>query len=137
MELSYDELLDRAYGVLPERTAELARFEPPTAVIAIEGNKTIIRNFAAIAEKLRREQRHIARYLSKELAAPSIVEGGRCIFMTRLSDRAVGEKLGDYIKAFVVCSQCGKPDTKIVDLGRGLHVLICEACGARSAVPKL
>ncbi|MEM2974159.1 MAG: translation initiation factor IF-2 subunit beta, partial [Candidatus Micrarchaeia archaeon] len=93
-------------------------------------------NFDAITSKLRRNPRHIAKYLSKELAAPGVVEGSRLILNAKLNERIINDKLKEYIVSFVICKQCKRPDTKIVEEDR-LPVMICEACGARSAVGKI
>jgi translation initiation factor 2 subunit 2 len=132
----YNKLLKRAYGKLPEKTEAFERFEVPEADVLVQGNRTILKNFDSIVSKLRREAKHIAKYLSKELAAPSIIEGSRLILNAKLHDRNINEKLRDYVNMYVICKQCKRPDTKIVEVDR-LPVMICEACGARSAVGKL
>ena len=50
--MEYDELLKRAYENLPKKTLEHERFEVPQADVLIQGNKTVIRNFTSICEKL-------------------------------------------------------------------------------------
>ncbi|MHA1236157.1 MAG: translation initiation factor IF-2 subunit beta, partial [Candidatus Hodarchaeales archaeon] len=42
-------------------------------------------------------------------------------------------ELRAYVKDFVLCEECQKPDTKLVREGRVL-IKVCEACGARGAV---
>jgi len=135
--MSYDEYLDRAYKNLPEKTAKTERFEIPAAEVIVQGNKTIIKNFDAITGKLRREPRHMARYLFKELAAPGSIDGGRLIINSKIHERAIVEKIRSYIETFLYCKQCKLPDTKLIEVERRLMVMICEACGARSAVPKV
>ena len=138
MVMNYEELLTRVYKSLPEKTTSGERFEVPVAEVLIQGNKTIIKNFGDITSKLRREPRHLAKYLSKELAAPGNMEGTRLILNSKLGDRAINAKLKDYVDAFVICKQCKRPDTKIVEVEHGrLHMMHCEACGARGAVPKI
>ena len=136
MSEDYKKLLDRAYGKLPEKTEASERFEVPEAEVLVQGNRTIIKNFEAIAEKLRRDKKHLAKYLSKELAAPGVIDGSRLILNTKLHDRSVNEKIKDYVNTYILCKQCKRPDTKLIEEDR-LPVMICEACGARSAVGKV
>jgi translation initiation factor 2 subunit 2 len=137
MNVDYEKALERAYAALPKKTEASERFEIPTADIVVQGNKTIIKNFESIANKLRREQKHLAKYLSKELAAPSNIEGGRLILNSKLSERSINEKIKNYVEIFVICKQCKRPDTKLIEYERGIYTMSCEACGARNPVPKI
>lgn len=131
--MEYEDLLKRAYESLPEKKEAGERFEIPTAETLIQGNKTIIKNFEAIAGKLRREPKHLAKYLYGELAVYGTIEGSRLVLNTKVAERTVNEKLKDYVNTYVICKQCKKPDTKLVDK----QTIICEACGARGSVPKI
>jgi translation initiation factor 2 subunit 2 len=44
--------------------------------------------------------------------------------------------LEKYLKFFVLCSACKKPDTEIV-VQNNVKILKCTACGAISPLPKL
>lgn len=137
MDMDYEKALERAYAALPKKTEASERFEVPVAEVFVQGNRTLIKNFEVIVGRLRREPRHLAKYLSKELAAPGNVEGGRLILNSKLSDRAINEKIRNYVDTFVICRQCRRPDTKLIEHERRLYTMTCEACGARSAVPKV
>jgi len=132
----YSSLLKRAYSKLPEKTEASERFEIPEADVLLQGNRTIIKNFESISGKFRREPRHLAKYLSKELAAPGSVEGGRLVLNAKLNEKSIKDKIRDYVNMYVMCKQCKRPDTKLIEEDR-LPVMICEACGARSAVGKV
>jgi len=134
---TYDDLLARAYSKLPEKTTKTERLEIPLPEILIQGNKTIIKNFEAITGKLRRDPRHLAKYLAKELATSGNVDGGRLILNSKVMDRVLAEKMKNYSELFLYCKQCKLPDTKLIEVERGLMVMVCEACGARTAVPKI
>lgn len=127
----YEEMLESAYAALPEKAKKEERFERPTFEAFIQGNKTIVRNFIAVAQKLRRKPAFFAKYLSRELAVPSSQEGGRLILQGRFYERQLNEKLEVFIKTYVLCKECKKPDTRLVDEG-GVLMIICEACGARA-----
>ncbi len=130
---SYEEMLDKAYEELPAKVQREERWEKPTFQSFIQGNKTIIKNFDSVAQNLRRDKEFIAKYFSKELAAPNSIEGGRLIIHTKVYDRVLNDKLNYFIDNYVICNECKKPDTKLADES-GVTMLVCEACGARAPV---
>ena len=124
----YDKLLDRAYSQLPEKTKTEARFELPQVDVMFEGNKTILRNFVPAAKLLNREEGHLQKFLTKELGAYSIVTGDRLIFSKKLFGKKIGDSMKKYATEYVLCPQCGKPDTAFTSL-EGVKIIKCEACG--------
>lgn len=137
MEYNYEALLDNLYAKLPKKNLSTGeRFECPVVEVLIQGNKTIVKNFDGACSKLRRTPQEVAKYLFKELAVPGeSQQGGRLLLHGKFRDRQVNEKLGEYCKTRVLCSQCGKPDTHL-EAGGDRHVktLKCEACGATNTV---
>jgi len=133
---TYEELLARAMEKVPKTAGAGERFEMPAAGIELEGNKTIFKNFSVVAEKLRREPKHLLKFLSKELASPGAIDGARAIFDTKLQQLAIQKKLESYVKEFVICKSCGRPDTKLVTESR-IAMAKCEACGARNSVREI
>ena len=131
---SYEQLLDRTYSLIPEKAATAERFEIPIADSFTQGNKTIIKNFDFIAETLRRDREYLVKFLSRELAVPASLEGKRLVLAGRFNGRVINERIAAFTNAYVLCKECKKPDTKLVDVGRGVKTLVCEACGARSPV---
>lgn len=129
--MEYEKLLSRIYSALPEKSESGARFEMPVMDSFIQGNKTIIRNFDEIAQKLRRDGKELAKYFSRELAVPVTVEGSRAVVQGKFYDKFLNEKLQKYVKLCVLCKECKKADTKIVEVERGVKMVVCEACGAR------
>ncbi len=134
--MDYMKLLKRANDLKPKSLTSGERFEPPEADIIYSGNKTIIVNFGKIASVVRREKKHIAKYLFKELAAPGDISGNELIILSKLPRSMIRKKLESYMKEYVICPQCGKPDTKIIKEG-GMVYLKCEACGAKKFIKKL
>ncbi len=130
----YNSLLDNIYAALPTKKKSDERFELPEFESFIEGNKTIIKNFDFVCNTLRRDKLLLIKYLSKELATPVVQEGERVVLQRKVQPMALGSKLRDFIKFYVICSVCGKPDTKISTAGSRLKELVCEACGARAPV---
>lgn len=128
----YDQLLRRAMDRLPRKDKEKKRFDMPKVVAFTQGNKTIIKNFADILSALRRDERHVAKYLLKQLATPGNVESGTLVLQRKVEQAMVQRKLEDYVRDYVYCRVCGEPDTALVREGR-LTFMKCEACGARSS----
>ncbi|MFH1789321.1 MAG: translation initiation factor IF-2 subunit beta [Candidatus Altiarchaeota archaeon] len=128
MEYDHKKLLDRLWENLPEKLKTSERFEMPKADVWVEGNTTIIRNFNEIATTLDRKPKYILQYLSKELAAPTTLETNRAIIQRKLRKTAIDEKIHAYAKEYVICHQCGRPDTQITSL-EDQKIVKCTACG--------
>ncbi len=129
----YESMLDRARTALPDKTQAFERFETPAIDSFFQGNKTIIRNFDAILQKIRRPPEILVKYFTRELAVPASVEGGKLVLNGKFYDRNLREKLSAFVDAAVVCKECKRPDTKIIERD-GIKTMICEACGARAPV---
>src|SRR4030042_462529 len=133
---SYEELLKRGLKKSPKEALADGRFEIPKAQLLRAGQKTIIINFTEIASHLRREQNHLLKFLLKELATSGELAGPRLTVIGTFSETAVDSKIDKYAKAYVFCTECKKPDTKLVKEGEYV-IMKCEACGARHPVPKV
>ena len=132
--MEYKELLKKAREKLPESVFEKKRFEIPKIVGHIQGNRTILSNFLQIADILRRKHEHLLKYILKELATPGeIKKSGSIIIGTKVSAPRINEKIRQYANEFVLCQECGKPDTKIEKEGN-FTFLKCQACGARHSI---
>ncbi len=131
--MSYDDLLKKAFTELPEKASEKTRFKMPEFESFIQGNQTIIPNFIDVAGKLRRDEKHLMKFLSKELASPADLDGKRLILKGKHRDKTLKERLDKYAKEYVLCKECGKPDTNFVTKN-SVNFMRCEACGARSNV---
>ncbi len=126
----YMRLLERAFSEMPSLSASREDFTIPKAEMFTQGNKTIIRNFFAIADKARRKPEDIARYISKELGVPVSIEEQRLVINGRFQQDVIDGKIVKYFETYVICKECHKPDTHLESAERGLY-LVCEACGAR------
>ena len=135
-EIKYSEMLEKLYSKLPRRVEKKAeRFEMPKVEIIHVGNSTIIRNFREIADYLRRDERHLMRYLLSELGvAGRIGEAGELIVNARFSAHPINVLLQRYVKYYVICPTCGSWDTKLEKLPGKIYVLKCEACGAEQTL---
>lgn len=129
MDYDYDMLLERVWKGLPEKLKKHDRFEMPIADAFVEGSVTIIRNFNEISTNFRRKPEHLMKFLSKEFAAPTTVDGNRVIIQRKLRKQVLDEKINAYAKEFVICHECNRPDTKLAEM-EGQKIIKCEACGA-------
>jgi len=132
----YELLLERAMSMLPSVALQHERFEIPKVSSFIEGSRTIIKNLNEIADILHRPQEEIFTFLLKELASRGKIEKGRAIIERSLKDEMINEKIEKYTKEFVLCKECGKPDTRI-EIIEGHRALKCMACGAWRFIRKI
>jgi translation initiation factor 2 subunit 2 len=126
-------LLDRAKIACPETIENHERFELPEMDVLQEGKITVLRNFIDITDKLRRDPQHLLQFMLKELGTPGNIEGRRAVFKAKISPQQINDKIQMYTETYVICSECGLPDTKMTKDGRTL-MLECEACGARRPI---
>jgi translation initiation factor 2 subunit 2 len=129
----YEQLLERALQQTPKIVKETSRFQVPKAEVTVAGSQTLLKNLRSIASTLNREPEHLARFLLKELAAAGAFKEGMLVLHGRFSQEAIQSRIEQYVKEFVICRECGKPDTRIEKVGK-VPVLRCEACGARNPV---
>ena len=132
--MDYKELLKQAREKLPKSVFEKERFEIPKIRGHIQGNKTILTNFLQVADVLGRKPEHLLKYILKGLATPGdIKKSGSVIIGTKVGAARINEKIRQYANGFVLCSECGKPDTKMEKEDK-FTFLKCHACGARHPI---
>src|SRR3989344_8672402 len=129
----YEALLKKAEEELPEHAAGAERFVIDKVLGHIEGNKTVIINLKKIAKDLGRKEEHLLKYLLRELATPGKFMGERVIFGTKVAASIINKKIKKYASEFVFCSECGKPDTILLE-EKGIMYLKCQACGVKKPV---
>ena len=130
----YKAILENVRKNLPEAVFIKERFEIPKVLGHMQGNRTIISNFLQIASALRRDEVHLLKYVLKELATPGeIKKSGALILGTKVPASRINNKIRQYANEFVLCLECGKPDTQIVKEGE-LNYMKCTACGAKNFV---
>jgi len=128
---SYEELLERALAELPKKkTTRADRFEIPRVNVQREGNKTVIKNFSQIAKALNRSEDHLFKYLVKSMGTAGFLEAGRLVLQGKFSEAEVQREIDDYVKKYVLCRECGAPDTTFIREERVLMIR-CLACGAK------
>ncbi|MGV8130999.1 MAG: translation initiation factor IF-2 subunit beta [Candidatus Pacearchaeota archaeon] len=128
---SYESMLDTAYKKIKVVQTSSDRFEVPKVKGQVSGKNTFITNINEIASYIRRPVENLAKFLQKELAVAGVLEKDRLVLKTMLNSSKVNEKLELYVKEFVICIECKKPDTEIVT-EKGVKFKHCLACGAKS-----
>ncbi|HDD59893.1 MAG: translation initiation factor IF-2 subunit beta [Thermoplasmata archaeon] len=132
----YENLLERAWERIPQEVvASSERFEVPQVDVLYEGKSTILRNFVDIVQRINRMDHleQIYKFLLKELGTAGVIDGRRLVMNSVIPEEKIGEKIKDYVETYVLCSECGRPDTRLEKEGRVL-MLVCTACGARRPV---
>ena len=131
--MTYEDLLDKAYLEVKQSNSSGERFEIPKVEGHIEGKKTILTNFFQIASHIRRSPEHFQKFMLKELAASGQKEGDRLVLNIKVPSGKINQKIEQYVKEFVLCKECGKPDTELLKEDR-LMFIRCLACGAKHSV---
>ncbi len=129
----YSQLLQRARAKIPATVGTGERFQMPSADIMQEGKQTIVRNFGELLEKMNRSDDHAVPILLREFGTAGHYEGGRLVLQGRVPDRNVEDRLAKYLETYVICGECGRPDTHLMKEER-TTVLKCDACGAHRPV---
>ena len=131
----YERFLDRALAQMPDIEINDSRFNIPPPKIFYEGRTSLLENFDNIADYLNRDRDHFMKYLLREIGTAGKIDGSRAIFQGRFSEENIKSIIDSYIEEFVICSECGRPDTHINKSERIL-MLKCDACGAHRPVKK-
>ena len=131
--MNYEEMLERGKKILPESAVATERFTVPKISGHLEGNKTVVSNFLQIANTLRRTPEHLLKYISRETAAKGEIKRQLLIFNTKIPSGKINEKIQQYVDEFVICKECGKPDTKLYKEGT-VTFIKCQACGAKHSI---
>jgi translation initiation factor 2 subunit 2 len=125
----YESLLKKAKSEVPKTAESSERFEVPKADV-FTARQTSIKNFSDICKTLRREPKHLAKFLFKELAVPGSMKNNELVLQGKIYKNVVDQRIEEYTKEFVLCKECGKPDTSMQRSDR-ITTIKCEACGAR------
>lgn len=132
---NYEALLKKAYTGVTEPVESTERFSVPEVKAYIEGKTTVFENFAEIAGIIRRDQDHFMKFLLGELGTAGKIDGNRAIFNGKFEPSLLASLVKSYVDDYVICSECGKPDTRLVKDDRIL-LLRCDACGGHRPVRK-
>ncbi len=133
---TYEEMLKEARQGISETITKESRLEIPIPQSFIQGNNTFITNFTEITNSIRRDPKHLAKFLFRELAKAGHIDGNRLILQGKVISSLIKKKINDYMKEFVYCKECNKPDTRLEKEDR-INFLKCEACGAKHVLRRI
>ena len=131
--MDYEDMLHRAREKLPEDMGSGERFTIQKVKGHLEGNKTVISNFGQIASSLGRSKELLVKFIEKQLATKGVVRDNFVIFNTKLSASKINDRIQQFTDLFVICKECGKPDTTLTK-DTGVYFIKCQACGAKYTV---
>jgi translation initiation factor 2 subunit 2 len=133
-EFDYESLLDRAHETMPDDAESREdRWALPEVELMWEGRTTVWKNFQDIVDAVRRDPDHLLGYVLRVLGSAGSKEGRRVIFKSVISTDKLKGKLDEYVNTYVICGECGKPDTHLIKEAR-TSVVECMACGAKRPV---
>ena len=130
--MDYEDMLDRGLEATPDIQTSSGRFNVPDPDVRQEGHMTVFENFNRVCRELSREPDHLLKFLQDELGTSAhIDESDRARLTGEFNERRIRAAVDAYTESYVICSECGLPDTEI-EREQGAEILQCTACGARS-----
>lgn len=125
---SYEEMLEEALKKLPNIFISSDRYSIPDIEVKYEKNKTYILNIKEILFKIKRSEKDFKGDFLRILGVPGRFERDIFVLNGLINKEVLKKKLEEYIKNFVICDICNKPETIIVE-ENNIRYLKCEACG--------
>merc|ERR1712095_95930 len=137
---SYDELLQRVFGIMRDRNPDMVAGEKrkfvmrPPQVVKVGTKKTAFVNFTEIAKMLHRQPKHLLSFLFAELGTSGAIDGNNQLIMKgKFQQEHIENVLRRYIKEYVTCHTCRSPDT-ILNKETRLFFLQCMKCHSKCSV---
>eukprot|EP00088_Acartia_fossae_P019289 TRINITY_DN2124_c0_g1_i1.p1 TRINITY_DN2124_c0_g1~~TRINITY_DN2124_c0_g1_i1.p1 ORF type:complete len:307 (-),score=141.93 TRINITY_DN2124_c0_g1_i1:129-1049(-) len=137
---TYDELLQRVFGIIKDKNPEMVAGEKkkfvmrPPQVVRVGTKKTAFANFTEIAKMLHRTPKHLQSFLFAELGTSGAIDGNNQLIMKgRFQQKHIENVLRRYIKEYVTCHTCRSPDT-ILNRETRLFFLQCMTCHSSCSV---
>lgn len=133
--MDYESSLNRAMDEVPDIGGDETRLQIPDPETQKDGAFTRFRNLGDIADVLSRDDEHVHRFIQRELGTSGKLEDGRGRYNGTFSEQDLDVAIDAYVDEYVLCSECGLPDTRLVREDR-TPMLRCDACGAFRPVTK-
>ncbi len=133
--MDYESSLDRAMENVPDIGGDEERLQIPDAQPQKDGAFTRFTNIGDVADVLSRETEHFHRFVQRELGTSGKLEEGVARYNGTFSQSDFDAVVDAYVEEYVLCSECGLPDTRLVREDR-TPMLRCDACGAFRPVTK-
>jgi len=115
------------------------RYKMPTVYGKLEGrgngSKTVVPNISDVALSLHRDPGEVNKFFGCELGAQTTYnkETDRAIVNGHHTDKVLQQLVHKYIEAFVLCPNCGLPETEY-KIKSGIINHKCAACGSKEMV---
>lgn len=103
------------------------RYKMPEVISNHETSRTVIQNIDQIAKSLSRNPSHILKFLSINFGC-TCVFGPKYALNGNYDSNKIQEGIYEFIKLFVLCEECGNPETKFIF--EGSLKRSCNSCGA-------
>lgn len=129
----YAALLKRARAKVPANVGTGERFVMTPPEVLQEGKQTIIRNLGDILDKLNRTHDHMVPILLREIGTAGSYEDGRLLLQGKVSEDNINTRIQKYVETYVICGECGRPDTHLQKEER-TTIVKCDACGAHRPI---
>lgn len=117
------------------------RYKMPFVEVKIEGKgiKTVISNIVDIGKALDRPPSYLCKYLGVELGVQTQmkIKDNKYILSGKFEKNHIQDLLDGFIKMFVLCHDCGNPETKLRITSKKLIESKCIACGHRCHLPMI
>ncbi len=133
--MEYEASLDRALDAVPDIGSDGDRLSVPDAAAQPDGAFTRFTNLEAVADALNRSTDHLHRFVQRSLATSGKLSEGVGRYNGEFAARDFEAAVEEYTEEYVRCSECGLPDTRLVQEDRTM-MLRCDACGAFRPVQK-
>ncbi len=134
--MKYDDALEDAFEDLPEHDTEAgSRLSVPDPEGETDGSFTRLTNVGAMADALGRDPDHLHRFLQRTFGTSGQFDGNQARYNGSFSVADFDDAVEEYAAEYVLCSECGLPDTVLASED-GIDMLRCEACGAFRPVQK-
>jgi translation initiation factor 2 subunit 2 len=133
--MEYEDQLDRALAAVPELGSDEDRLSVPDPAVQQDGAFTRLVNLPAIADALSRDPEHVHRTIQRDLGTNGQFDGSQARYNGQFTAADFDGAIAGYVAEYVACSECGRPDTRLVTEDRN-QMLRCTACGAFRPVRK-
>lgn len=102
------------------------RYQRPETMIHTNTKKrtTTILNIVSICSSINRDIDSLKRYLNRYHKTQIKKDGEQLILKGCIPNHVIEESIDTYIQRFVLCKNCGNPETEMKD-----NKLSCLACG--------
>ncbi len=120
---------------VPDIQSDGKRLEVPDATAQKDGAFTRLTNLEDIADTISRTPDHLHRFIQRDLGTNGKLTDGVGRYNGTFSGTDFDAATDAYVEAYVLCAECGLPDTRLVTED-GTPMLRCDACGAFRPVSK-